>query len=109
MLESKEERIYCAGPNWEGDGSKATSVCQFGDSMVDRSGMGADTYQCSRCTSEQTSENILVNDAAEKQEVEKAPEITSQVHEAEIVETRSEPSKLPKFSIKKKKKKRRRF
>lgn len=45
--EKQEERvIYCSGPNWEGDGSKSSSTCRFGDSMKTTAAL----YKCSRCT-----------------------------------------------------------
>jgi hypothetical protein len=42
----KEERvIYCSGPNWEGDGSKDSSPCKFGESMT----TSAERFKCSYC------------------------------------------------------------
>lgn len=68
--ENKEERIFhCSGPKWEGDGSKATSACSFGDSMTAKN-----RYKCSHCLTGQTPANIHADADGVKAETAKAPE-----------------------------------
>lgn len=50
-----ERTIYCSGQNWEGDGSKKTSSCPFGYSIVST----AERYKCSHCTTKQLPRDIL--------------------------------------------------
>jgi len=50
----KERIIYCSGPNWEGDGSKSTSACRFGDSMTTTT----NRYKCSHCLAGRTPDEV---------------------------------------------------
>lgn len=57
MAENSAKLVYCSGRKWEGNGSKETSTCEFGDSMKTT----VDRYKCSHCATGQTPENILAN------------------------------------------------
>lgn len=87
----REERVvFCSGPQWEGDGSKATSACKFGDSMKTTT----DRYKCSYCSTRQTPENIYADaDGIKKSEPKKALE--NQVPELTIVETETTVKSTP--------------
>ena len=56
--ESKAERLmYCSGSNWLGDGSKATSPCMFGQSMITAS----KRFKCHYCASSQSPDGIYAD------------------------------------------------
>lgn len=46
-----EHVIYCSGPDWIGDGSKATSPCPFAASQMTST---AARFKCSDCTQRRT-------------------------------------------------------
>ena len=84
---AREERtIFCSGPNWEGDGSKETSACKFGESMTTTS----ERYKCSHCSIRQIPESALADaDGIKKSEPKKALE--NQVPELTLVEAETTP------------------
>ena len=53
----KEHLIHCSGPDWKGDGSKATSNCPFKRSRV----LVATRYKCRYCTAKLTRNNIFAD------------------------------------------------
>ncbi len=53
----KEHPSYCAGPAWDGDGSKASSRCPFGDSRV----VAATRYKCHHCANGLTPSKIYAD------------------------------------------------
>lgn len=52
-----ERIIYCSGSEWDGDGSKSTSACPFGDSTLTT----ADRYKCSRCSVKLTPDKVYAD------------------------------------------------
>lgn len=53
----KEHLIHCSGPDWEGDGSKASSACPFKRSRV----LAATRYKCRYCAAKLAPNDIFAN------------------------------------------------
>lgn len=98
-----ERTIYCSGPNWEGDGSKAASACKLEHSMKTL----AERYKCSDCT--QKTKKTAPDKALERKKGSVADPVATPV--ATPVAPVAAPVAAPKTDPKpsKKKRKRRRF
>ncbi len=53
-----ERLIFCSGKTWEGDGSKQSSPCQFGESRV----TSADRFKCHNCSVGTTPAKVLADE-----------------------------------------------
>lgn len=57
IAHEKEHLVHCSGPDWEGDGSKATSGCPFKQSLV----LTAIRYKCHYCVVKLARDSIFAN------------------------------------------------
>jgi len=53
-----ERTVHCSGPEWEGDGSRASSACPFGHSMQTT----AARYKCGHCATKTTPDKVLADE-----------------------------------------------
>lgn len=57
VARDKEHLVHCSGPDWEGDGSKATSACSLKQSRV----LTATRYKCHYCVAKLTRDSIFAD------------------------------------------------